>query len=204
MRVRPAVRQDLKSVARIHKERFDDAVYLLGQYSTSLIAAFYRRYLSGAVFLVHANEQGEIDAFVLGGEAGMLRKRKRDFARARAVQLAWESLLRPRLWKLALGDAWRMLAPNDRRRAAPPPPGRLRDMRLLSIAVAAGAAGYGAAAALVNAFDDEMRQRGPGYELTVLKTNSRARRFYEKLDFILVGETEQEYIFQRRFGAQQG
>ncbi len=80
--VRSAAREDLKAVARIHKDRFDDDVYLLGQYSVSLIAAFYRRYLSGTVFLVHANVQGEVDAFVLGGEAGMLRERKRDFARA--------------------------------------------------------------------------------------------------------------------------
>ncbi len=75
-------------------------------------------------------------------------------------------------------------------------------MRLLSIAAATGAEGNGAAAALVKAFDDEMRQQCRGYELTVLKTNERARRFYEKLDFTLVGETEQEYFFQRRFGDQ--
>jgi ribosomal protein S18 acetylase RimI-like enzyme len=187
------------AVARIHKDRFDDIDYLLGQYSTSLIAAFYKRYLDDAVFLVHVNERGKVDAFVLGGEAGILRQRKRDFVRARALHIAWESLLRPRLWKLAIGDAWRMLTPRDGRRATSPPSGRLRDMRLLSIAVAEDAAGKGAAAALVRAFDDDLRQQCKGYELTVLKTNQRARRFYEKLDFTLVGETDQEYVFQRRF-----
>jgi ribosomal protein S18 acetylase RimI-like enzyme len=202
MCVRPARPEDLMQVARIHKERFDDADYLLGQYSTSLIAAFYGRYLEGVVFLIHANEQGAIDAFVLGGEAGILREKKRDFVRACTVRIAWESLLRPRLWHLAIADAMRMLKPRDNQSAAPQPPDRLRNTRLLSIAVASNVTGKGAAAELVKGFDEVMRNRCPGYELTVLKTNERARRFYEKLEFTLVGETEQEYVFQRRFREQ--
>ena len=72
-------------------------------------------------------------------------------------------------------------------------------MRLLSIAVADGAEGTGAAAALVREFEDKLRGSCEGYELTVLKTNQRARRFYEKLDFSLVRETVQEYVFQKKF-----
>jgi ribosomal protein S18 acetylase RimI-like enzyme len=199
MNVRAAAADDLGAVARIHKARFSHIDYLLGQYSLSLIAVFYRRFLTGAVFLVHTNDRGEVDAFLLGGTSNELGAGKREFARAHAVQIAWETLLRPRLWGIALRTAWGILRPAARRAAERVPAPRVEEMRLLSIAVADGAEGKGAALALVREFDDRLRGSCEGYELTVLKTNQRARRFYEKLDFVLARETVQEYVFQKKF-----
>ena len=197
--VREALRGDLTAVAEIHKSRFSTNDYLLGQYSVSLIRAFYGLFLTDAFFFVHTNSKDEVDAFVMGGEADVLRAGKRRFARAYAARLAWETLLRPRLWGIALRGAWGMLAPapdqSEKNVAAPP----IKNVRLLSIAVADDAEGTGAAVALVREFDDHLRRSCDGYELTVMKTNTRARKFYEKLAFSLAGETAQEYIFRKKF-----
>ena len=111
MSVRAAGVDDLDPVARIRKARFSHVDYLLGQYSRSLVAAFYRMYLTSAVFLVHTDGRGEVDAFVLGGEAAALSASKRQFVRAHALRIVWETLLRPRLWGTAVRGAWAMLAP---------------------------------------------------------------------------------------------
>ena len=182
---------------RIHKARFLHIDYLLGQYSPSLIASFYREFLAGAVFLVHTNAAGKVDAFVMGGDAGMLSCRKRQFAKKHAARFACETLLRPRLWRIAARTAWGLLTPasdHASKEAATP---FAKNMRLLSIAVAGEAEGTGAATALIREFDAKLRQSCGGYELTVLKTNERARRFYEKLDFLFIRETAQEYVFQK-------
>jgi ribosomal protein S18 acetylase RimI-like enzyme len=199
MRIRAAVADDLESVARIHKARFSHIDYLLGQYSRSLIVAFYRLHLADTVFLVHTNDRGEVDAFVMGGEANTLGAHKRQFARSYAARIAWETFLQPRLWRIAVGGARAMLAPASHQAEQKVDASRAQNMRLLSIAVAENAEGTGAAVALVREFDNTVRRSCEGYELTVLKTNQRARRFYEKLDFVLVRETAQEYVFQKKF-----
>ena len=66
LQVRPAMTDDLGEVARIHKHRFSDDEYTLGQYSLPMIRAFYRHFLDRCVFLVHVSEHG-MDGFVLGG-----------------------------------------------------------------------------------------------------------------------------------------
>jgi ribosomal protein S18 acetylase RimI-like enzyme len=140
-----------------------------------------------------------VDAFVLGGEAAALSASKRQFVRAHALRIVWETLLRPRLWGTAVRGAWAMLAPAahqaEKKVGAP----LAKNVRLLSIAVADEAEGTGAAAALVQQFDDTLRRSCDGYELTVHKMNQRARRFYEKLGFFIVDETEQGYVFQKKF-----
>ncbi len=68
--------------------------------------------------------------------------------------------------------------------AAPPD-----EFRLLSMAVAESVARKGVGAALVQGFEAEIRPACRTYGLSVLKANTTAIRFYEKLAFQCVGET---------------
>ena len=73
--------------------------------------------------------------------------------------------------------------------------------RLLSIAVVAGATRKGVGKALVESFEAEVGTTSTTYRLNVLKSNASAIRFYEKLAFRRVGETEIAWILRREVAA---
>ena len=50
---------------------------------------------------------------------------------------------------------------------------------------------------LIRALCDEADGRGVPVELQVIKVNHPARRFYERLGFAVIGETEPHYLMRR-------
>jgi ribosomal protein S18 acetylase RimI-like enzyme len=50
---------------------------------------------------------------------------------------------------------------------------------------------------LIQALCDEANDRGVPVELQVIKVNHPARRFYERLGFAVIGETETHYLMRR-------
>ena len=184
MAVRVATADDLWEVARIHKARFSEPGYLLGQYSTTLIRAFYLAFLERAIMLVSTSPSG-IDGFVLGGNADVLRACKRSFIRANALRGIFESILLPRLWFIGLQTVGDYVWPR-RKPAAPEPPSE--DMRMLSIAIADRPVRGGTAMSLILAFDERVRGLCTGYQGTVLKTNVQLLRFYDLVGLRPVGD----------------
>jgi ribosomal protein S18 acetylase RimI-like enzyme len=196
MGVRSATRDDLREVARIHKARFCTPDYTLGQYSVSLISKFYALFLGRCTFLVHVSQRG-VDGFVLGGERGELQGVEHEFMRNHLARCCLETLLRPRLWPAAYATV-RRLFPSQTKDPAPQPAPEAP--RLLSIAVDKAAEGSGAAAELVKAFEESMSGSHTAYELSVVKTNRQAVRFYEKLGLTNVPSTSPKYFtFRREF-----
>ena len=63
---RLALDSDLLQVAQIHKAQFP--THYLGQFSISLLRAFYKNLLDDGHVFVVAEENGEVFGFVLGGE----------------------------------------------------------------------------------------------------------------------------------------
>ncbi len=179
LQVRPAMTDDLGEVARIHKHRFSDDEYTLGQYSLPMIRAFYRHFLDRCVFLVHVSEHG-MDGFVLGGGTKELSDVARLFFWRHLPRACFETLVSPRLWPAALRFVlFRRLCASRRKKPAADPAGDVA--RLLSIAVDMSAEGTGAAAALVRAFESRVCRTHAAYELKVAKSNLRAVRFYQKV-----------------------
>ncbi len=78
------------------------------------------------------------------------------------------------------------------------------ELRLLSIAVAAGATRKGIGTALLESFEAEVGTTSTTYRLNVLKSNASAIRFYEKLAFRRVGETEIAWILRKEVAANAG
>jgi ribosomal protein S18 acetylase RimI-like enzyme len=194
--VRGATRDDVVAVARIHKARFGTADYTLGQFSFSLIGKFYAEFLGRCVFLVHASD-GRIDGFVVGGLPSEIFAVQRRFSFKHLPQCGLEVLCRPHLWPAAYRFIRRSFLPQPTKFVhilAPHLP------RLLSIAVDEAAQGGGVAAALVRAFESSICRRHAGYTLSVLKTNQRAVRFYEKLGLeIVVDALPRSFVFQKQF-----
>lgn len=196
MGVRAAKRDDLRDVARIHKARFCTPDYTLGQYSVSLISKFYALFLDRCVFLVHVSDRG-VDGFVMGGEREELYGVEHAFMRNNLARCCLETLLRPRLWPAAYGTLRKLFRSQAKGPVQQPGPAL---PRLLSIAVDKSAEGSGAAAALVAAFESSISSRHAAYELSVVKTNRQAVRFYEKLGLSLVPSASPKYFtFRREF-----
>ncbi len=182
--IRPCTRRDLASVAEIHKSRFDAPCSHLGQLSPPLIAAFYAAFIGHSIFLVHSSD-GEVDGFILGGSSREILRCRLSFSRAHALACIAEIACRPNLWLLAL----RSIATLTRKwfvsMAGAPVS---EELRLISIAVAAHATRRGVGTALVECFEAATRAACRTYSLNVLKSNSSALKFYEKLGFQVVGE----------------
>jgi len=196
MSIRSANPKDLPAIASIHKARFPNN--LLGQYSTLLIAGFYRSFLGKSLFLVHDAANG-IDGFVLGGEGGRLTAAKAAFLRAHLLRCLWETLLRPHVWWQEGRRRIAALVVSKQGVEIQDPPER-PTFRLLSIAVADEAVGKGVASELVRAFDRTIRHHTTRYRLCVGKDNSRAIRFYEKMGFVHVKEDGETIEFKRQLG----
>jgi ribosomal protein S18 acetylase RimI-like enzyme len=186
MTIRNAQESDLSAIAGIHKAQFES--HFLGQYSTTLLACFYRSFLGKNLsFLVHETAN-TVDGFVLGGESAGLGSCRMTFVRKNLLRCLGESLLRPRLWRDAAQRAIGLLhfprraeTPADNKSQAGP------KMEILSIAVSKDTMGKGVGAALIVAFEKSIQaSHVEHYDLVVVKENRRASRFYEKSGFQVI------------------
>lgn len=193
MTIRNATLSDIPAVAQIHKARFAD--HLLGHYSNSFIASFYECLAKQAIFLVHFTQQG-VDGFVVGGESHTMAACKRGFVKKHLIRCAVETAFHPSIWHLGLLG---LLDLRPLHRNASEANANMHDMRLLSIAVDESARGTGAGAALVRAFEAQIRDRCSNYGLTVRKSNRQAIRFYEKLGFLLEEESRRGLALRKHF-----
>ena len=163
---------DLSAVALIHKEQFGD--HFLGKFSVPLLTNFYRAFLGDSIFLI-AEYLDEPAGFVLGGEAGRLGARKKQFLTSNFGRLFLESAVRPGLWGMVFSRVF-----SYGPRGSQPVSGY--DMRLLSIAVDDESKGKGVASALVAEFEKSLADCRE-YGLSVLAENSRAIAFYRKTGY---------------------
>ena len=198
MGVRSATRDDLSDVARIHKARFGNLDYTLGQYSFSLITKFYASFSGRCVFLVHVSA-GKVNGFLVGGPLAEVYRAQRAFVRSHLLQCCFETALHPRLWRAAGRFIRRSFLPQPMNFVpilAPNLP------HLLSMAVDEAAEGTAAATALVKCFEAEISGEYPGYMLSVLKDNPRAIRFYKKLGLrVVVDAFPRTLLLQKDFAA---
>ncbi len=191
--IRACRKEDLMRVAEIHKSQFLLKGSLVGQLSPALIATFYSAFLDRATFLVHASG-GEINGFVLGGERAELGKCKTSFLRKHLLLCITDILQRPSLWPRAFRSLADLILHARRTTGSALPH---KGFRMLSIAVDERAARKGVGTALVQGFEAEMSLACRAYGLNVLKTNTSAIDFYEKLGFQCVGETAIAWTLRR-------
>ncbi len=195
--IRPCRKEDLARIAEIHKSQFDEPNALLGQLGPALIAELYGAFLGRSIFLVYQSN-GEVNGFVLGGPSRAMVSCRLAFSRKWALACLAEVARRPKLWLRALRSLVTLTGSWFSSMVGASP----RDeLRLLSIAVVAGATRKGVGKALVESFEAEVGTTSTTYRLNVLKSNASAIRFYEKLAFRRVGETEIAWILRREVAA---
>jgi ribosomal protein S18 acetylase RimI-like enzyme len=194
MTIRSANHDDLLSIASIHKAQF--STHFLGQYSPSLLQAFYLSFLGESVFLVHDGKNG-VDGFILGGDGKRLAVVKAAFVRAHLMQCLWETLLRPQLWGQGVRRGLATMVIPSKWGVEPPD---RPTFSLLSIAVAHDAFGKGVASRLVCTFEFAIQKHTKRYRLSVNSDNTRAIRFYEKMGFTLVKGDGQSLEFHKKLG----
>lgn len=192
---RAATQDDIKEIARIHKQRFDTPEYTLGQFSVSLIGAFYRSLLGRCTFLVHVFDD-QVDGFLVGGLQEEIYAAQRAFVSRHLVRCCLETMLHPRLWRAAYSFVRRSFLPQPAKFLpilAPNLP------RVLSFAVGESAENT-VAFSLLRAFESTIRGRYAGYTMSVLKTNRTALQFYERLGIqIIVNAFPRSFILHREF-----
>lgn len=187
----------MKEVATIHKESFAD--HFLGQYSIPVIEAFYTYYLDD-LFLV-ALDGETVAGFVLGGDIETLHKRKKAFMKNNLGLLAWNTLRTPSVWGGAVKRLSRLMSPPS---GNTPEAERDRGYCILSIAVAAGYRGSGAAQELTDGFEASLPDLVADYWLAVHSDNARAIGFYEKSGFRAFKEIDELlYLIKRRSAKRQ-
>lgn len=94
---RLALDSDLLQVAQIHKAQFP--THYLGQFSISLLRAFYKNLLDDGHVFVVAEENGEVFGFVLGGEWKKISESLSSFIKKNFVRSLLETSVRPKTWK---------------------------------------------------------------------------------------------------------
>jgi ribosomal protein S18 acetylase RimI-like enzyme len=183
--IRVCRKEDLARIAEIHKSQFLVPRTLLGELSPTLITALYEAFIDRSVFLVHISN-GKVDGFVLGGAMRELVRCRMSFVRRCGLWCAAEVLCRPRIWMMAFrsfAKLLRKLVPSKARAVSG------EDYRLLSIAVAADSERKGIGTKLVHRFEEAIGGSCRSYRLGVMKNNTAAIRFYEKLGFHYVRES---------------
>jgi ribosomal protein S18 acetylase RimI-like enzyme len=180
--IRKATHSDIKQVASIHKQQFND--HFLGHYSVEMIQKFYQTYLDSCIFLVSVSD-GVIDGFVMGGRFTDLNKAKEQFIHDNKLHYIVETMLRPHIYMQAfkrlryIKRTHTNISTDD-----------AKSISLLSISVSEHAKGTGIASALIKEFEKYVEMDSDAYSLTVKKTNSRAIQFYYRNGFELRVEKE--------------
>ena len=198
--IRTCRKVDLARIAEIHKSQFSVPGALLGELSPALIAAMYEAFIEQSVFLVHVSN-GAVDGFVLGGATCELVSCRLSFLRQCGLWCVLDVLRRPRIWLLAFRSLAKLVGKLVSAKSGA---ASNEEFRLLSIAVAADAERQGIGTQLVRRFEEAIGGSCRAYRLGVLKNNSAAIRFYEKLGFRYVGESAAAWTLSKTLTANVG
>ena len=173
---------------------------LLGRLSPAFIAALYAAYLDQSIFLVHSSD-GEVNGFALGGSSRVMLSCRLNFLSPARPDVSCRCRARPHLWLLGLRSSVKLIGTwfSSLLGASP-----CEEFRLISIAVAEHATRNGVGTRLIQGFEAAIRAAGCTYGLNVLKTNTAAIRFYEKLGFQRAGETATAWKLRKVLAANAG
>ncbi|MCP4740905.1 MAG: GNAT family N-acetyltransferase [Phycisphaera sp.] len=194
--IRIARPDDIAGMATCHAEAFP------GRGTSTMgdewLRFLYRFYLEADmnVSMVAVGSNGEIDGIAVGGDPRLFGRYRKASARRFPLRLAWMTIVDPAVRRPVLNLLRRAVTPKQGG------PGATieadSDMAgLLSIGVRPGAKGSGVAARLIEGFERRCLELGfSSTQLSVLDSNTRARRFYEKAGWTfdrMEGETGVRY-----------
>lgn len=182
-----AKQKDLIQVAQIHKEQF--TTHYLGQFSISLLEAFYRNLLDAGYVFIVAEEDGRVLGFVIGGEWERISDSLKTFIKKNLFRSLLESAFRPKTWKKSL---LKLVSIFIKKVQDPNNLDSIESFTLLSIATSKDAQGKGIGSGLVKEFNKEMSKITNRYYLSVQDTNERAIGFYKKMGFVVAYRCEGE------------
>ena len=182
--IRAARHEDLEAMADCHREAFPDRP--MTKLGPTVLCHLYEHYIEAprGVCLVAMNPNGRLSGLAAGGDRSILRAFRTSCRRQFLPQVLWNAVTQPLVRKAlakALQNKFRRKGTGNVNADPGPDVGNL-----LSICVSNQARGSKAAPDLLAAFEDGCRERGfTGLQLSVLAENGRARRFYEKSDWVL-------------------
>jgi hypothetical protein len=199
MSIRPCVKQDLESVARLHKAAFADVQVpaLLHHTSASIVKRFYSECIDDCIFLV-SEENGTINGLVLGGKRTALAAARRRFYRKNAHRFLPLLALRPMdlLEKLSKWRNFFIGTTMDHGIQ------RLEEPWVMQVlAVANAERGSGLAARMWNAFETAISAHTSRFEFAVGKANKTSLNFCLKRKVRIVRKTDDAFQFLREISA---
>lgn len=183
IKYRLAKPEDLIQVAQIHKDQFP--THYLGQFNKSLLVKFYSYLLDEKNVFVVAEEDKQILGFVIGGEWKYIESKLNRFIKENVMSYVWQIAIHPKTWAKSVQKFIGLIHKPKHDYVL------LDDTEkytLLSIATAKQSQGKGVGSGIVDAFNEEMKNIGNRYFLSVQDTNENAIRFYKKKGFIVANE----------------
>ena len=153
------------------------------------------------VSMVAVGSNGEIDGIAVGGDRNIFRQYRKASARRFPLRLAWMTIVDPAVRRPVLNLLRGMVIPK---RGDPVPktdPGMSGPSMasLLSIGVRPETRGSGLACRLIEGFERRCVELGfSSARLSVLDSNDRARRFYEKAGWAVDGMEGKSSIRYRK------
>lgn len=196
--IRIARRDDIAGMATCHAEAFP------GRGTSTMgdqwLRFLYRFYLEADmnVSVVAVGPNGEIDGIAVGGDRKLFGRYRRASARRFPLRLAWMTLVDPAVRRPVLNLLRRMVTPKRGDRG-PTPPADPDMAGLLSIGVRPRTRGSGLAVRLIEGFECQCLQLGfSSVQLSVLDSNDRARRFYEKAGWVAEDQEDDSSLVYRK------
>lgn len=175
---RIANKEDLKQIAKIHKEQFP--THYLGQFNQNLLICFYSYLLDSKNVFVVAEESNRILGFVIGGEWKYIESKLNQFIKENVLKYVWQIAIHPKTWAKS---AQKLISLIHKPKHDYVLLDDTEKYTLLSIATAKNSQGKGIGRSLVEAFDAEIKKIGTRYFLSVQDTNENAIRFYKRKGF---------------------
>lgn len=194
-KVRLANKNDLKYIANIHKQQFSS--HFLGQFSVKLLERFYECFFDYDTIFIVSETDGIVSGFIVGGKLSMINLCTSLFIKKNIPLYLREIIMRPSTWRKSCRKFINVITGKGPSKESLD---YVMEYTLLSIAVSSDFQGKNVAKDLIVYFDELMKKYSNKYFLSVMDSNSRAIRFYEKMGFFKERHFNGEYQLTKVLG----
>lgn len=195
---RDALKSDMNSIAKVHTDCFKG--YFLTSLGEKLLEKYYAEYFDeGAPFVLALND-GEIIGFCMGYQTGT--KARANFEKKYKLQISVKLLglclfFNKNAWVRVIKKIKSIIKgfkQNKKKNITIDE--KKVDGAVLSICVVEKFRGTGVAKALINIFEDKLKNRRiEKCSLSVLSNNGTARAFYEKMGYSILKEKGDSVVY---------
>jgi len=179
--------EDAKTIAVLHKQVFGEISFTTS-FSILLLTKFFKKLIEQLKYSIIIKENEEIVGYLFAGRN--VNQSINSFQKENILRIFFCLLQNPRfILEKIIGIVNKFKLKNKQT-------GNELDLYLIAVDTRLGRRGFGKG--LINYFDELIKcDNEKSYTLSVRKNNQRAIDFYNKTNFIQIGENDKSYIFRK-------